>query len=102
MEPLSHIQRTMYDYIAHCLQAEGMPPTNREICCELGLSSTAHVDHHLNALVKKGWITKRAGKSRGIKLIQPASGIPVKGIIAAGLPLEIYPDAPSIPRVEVV
>ena len=101
MGPLSHIQRTIYDYIVRCIQVEDMPPTNREILRETGLSSTAHVDHHLNALVKKGWITRVAGKSRGIKLTHPAGGIPVKGIIAAGLPLDIFPDGSSIAHVKV-
>ncbi len=100
MEPISHLQRKMYDFIVRSIQTEGMPPTNRELGRELGISSTGHVDHHLNELEKKGWITRRAGKSRGIKLTKRASGILVKGTIAAGAPLDIYPDAPSLLRVE--
>lgn len=100
MEPLSHIQRKMYDCIVRFIEAEGIPPTNREICGELGLSSTAHVDHHLNALAKKGWITRIPGKSRGIKLTIRSTGIPIKGTIAAGIPLDIYPDTPSLLYVE--
>ena len=100
MEPISHIQRKMYDCIVRSIQTEGMPPTNRELGRELGIFSTGHVDHHLNELEKKGWITRIPGKSRGIKLSQRATGIPVKGAIAAGVPLDIYPDAPSLLRVD--
>jgi repressor LexA len=100
MEPMSHIQRKMYDCIVRSLQTQGLPPTNREIGRELGISSTGHVDHHLNELEKKGWITRIPGKSRGIRLTQRPTGIPVKGAIAAGVPLDIYPDAPSLLRVD--
>ncbi|SRR5260370_29281292 len=100
MEPISDIQRAMYTYIVRYIQTEGMPPTNREIGRELGISSTGHVDHRLTALAKKGWIARIPGKSRGIKLTKHAAGIPVKGTIAAGAPLDIYPDAPSLLRVE--
>ncbi|SRR5258706_11478675 len=100
MEPISHLQRKMYDCIVRSIQTEGMPPTNRELGRELGIFSTGHVNHHLNELEKKGWITRIRGKSRGIKLTKQAIGIPVKGTIAAGVPLDIYPDAPSLLRVD--
>lgn len=100
MEPMSHIQRKMYDCIVRSLQTQGMPPTNRELGHALGISSTGHIDHHLDELEKKGWITRMPGKSRGIKLTKPATGLPVKGIIAAGDPLDIYPDAPSLLRLD--
>jgi repressor LexA len=90
----------MYNIIVRSIQTEGMPPTNRELGRELGISSTGHVDHHLNVLEKKGWITRISGKSRGIKLTQCATGVPVKGAIAAGAPLDIYPDASILLRVD--
>jgi repressor LexA len=90
----------MYNIIVRSIQTEGMPPTNRELGRELGISSTGHVDHHLNVLEKKGWITRISGKSRGIKLTQRATGVPVKGAIAAGAPLDIYPDASILLRVD--
>ena len=100
MEPISHIQRKMYDCIVRSLQTEGMPPTNRELGRKLGISSTGHIDHHLSELEKKGWITRIPGKSRGIRLTQRATGVPVKGTIAAGVPLDIYLDVPSLLRVD--
>lgn len=93
MEPISDIQRKIYDAIVRCIQTEEIPPTNREIGQTLGISSTGYIEHHLRALTRKGWITRLPGKGRGIKLIQSVTGIPLKGTIAAGQPLDIYPVA---------
>jgi repressor LexA len=60
-----------------------------------GISTTIEAE-----LEKKGWITRISGKSRGIRLTKHASSVPVKGTIAAGAPLDIYPDAPSLLRVD--
>lgn len=93
LEQTSEIQRRMYDFIVSYMRSEGMPPTNREIGRELSIASTGHVDYHLTMLEKKGFISRQPKKSRGIKLTKPMRGIPVKGAIAAGEPLDIFPDA---------
>src|SRR5437764_14577390 len=90
------IQKRMYDYIVNYMKTEKMPPTNREIGRELQIASTGHVDYHLGMLEKKGWITRTAKKSRGIKLTRPTTGIPVMGSIAAGKPLEIVTDPEQV------
>jgi repressor LexA len=87
----SDIQRRIYDFIVDYIRDEGMPPTNREIGQAMKIASTGHVDYHLSMLEKKSYIQREPKKSRGIRLIQQAPvGIPIKGGIAAGLPLEIY------------
>jgi repressor LexA len=96
MEPISFLQQKMYEFIVRGIEAEGMPPTNREIGRALGMPSTGHVNHHLSMLEKKGWITRVPGKSRGIKIIKRPTGIPLRGAIAAGAPLDIYPDIPLL------
>src|SRR5882724_1408960 len=98
MEPVSDRQHKVYKFIVHTIKFEGLPPTNREIGRAVGISSTSHVEHHLRALAKKGWIIKIPGKVRGIKLPQHP-GIPLKGTIAAGHPLDIYSDTPDLPNV---
>ena len=95
-EQASDIQRRMYNFIVKYIRAEGMPPTNREIGRELQIASTGHVDYHLGMLEKKGWISRTAKKSRGIKLVRSATGIPVMGSIAAGEPLEIATDPEQV------
>src|SRR6266567_5148506 len=87
------IQKRMYNFIVSYMKTEKMPPTNREIGRELQIASTGHVDYHLSMLEKKGWITRTAKKSRGIKLNRSTTGIPVMGSIAAGEPLEIVTDS---------
>src|SRR5579875_753047 len=93
LEQASEIQRRMYEFIVSYMKSEGMPPTNREIGRELKIASTGHVDYHLTMLEKKGLITRQPKKSRGIKLTKQSTGIPVMGSIAAGEPLDIFPDA---------
>lgn len=89
-EQTSDIQRRIYDFIVGYMKLEGMPPTNREIGRAMQIASTGHVDYHLSMLEKKGFISRQAKKSRGIKLIQQPDGIMIKGYIAAGEPLEIF------------
>ncbi len=90
-EQASEIQRKMYDFIERYIKAEGMPPTNREIGRAMNIASTGHVDYHLTILEKKGMISRQEKKSRGIRLTKPTSGVAIKGTIAAGQPLDIFP-----------
>jgi repressor LexA len=91
-ERLSAIQTRIYEFIVEYIREEGMPPTNREIGSAMNIASTGHVDYHLSVLEKKEYITRDSKKSRGIKLVRPPFGIPVKGNIAAGEPLTIFSD----------
>ena len=88
----SDIQRKIFDFIVNYIRDEGMPPTNREIGKAMKIASTGHVDYHLSMLEKKGLIARESKKSRGIKLAQHPWGIPVKGLIAAGAPIETFTD----------
>lgn len=89
-EELSEIQERIYVFIKEYIEREGCPPTNREIGSKVGVASTGHIDYHLNALSKKGYIVRTGNKSRGIKLLKTSQkGLPVLGSIAAGQPLAI-------------
>src|SRR5262245_2643159 len=92
MDEMSSKQRAIYEFIQRYTQENGRPPTNREIGKAVGIESTGHVDYHLSVLEKKGHIIREDRKSRAIRLTQ--SGLPMKGHIAAGQPLDI-PDAPG-------
>src|SRR3984893_6045737 len=92
----SDIQQRMYKFIVRYMKSEKMPPTNREIGREMNIASTGHIDYHLSMLEKKGLISRQPKKSRGIKLINPVTGIPVMGSIAAGQPLEISSDPEQV------
>ena len=79
LEQASEIQQRMYDFIESYINREGMPPTNREIGHAMNIASTGHVDYHLSMLEKKGFISRQAKKSRGIKLAISSRkhGVPV-------------------------
>ena len=89
-------QRAVLDSIRDAVRRDGRPPTLREIGAEVGISSTNGVSDHLKALEAKGYIDRASGRSRGLRIIDPAGGpapvpvsrrVPLLGRIAAGLPI---------------
>src|SRR5258708_27100102 len=92
----SKLQQQIYQFIVAFIKSEQKPPTIREIGFALGIASTGHVDFLLMALEKQGLIIREAKKSRGIKLTQWHVGIPLKGTIAAGVPLDIFPEVTEL------
>lgn len=95
------MREQIYAFIVTSIQANGMPPTIREIGDALGIASTGHVDYHLKALEKERRIYRLPGLARGIRLSQPPNiGIPIMGAIAAGLPIDVFPGAPETLSVE--
>ncbi len=92
------------------------PPTNRELGEYLGGKSTGHIDYHLRILREQGVLIHDPKKSRGIMLASAEyesaatmaprmMRIPLRGRIAAGVPIEAIEDqdeyvdiASSIPR----
>jgi repressor LexA len=86
---MSDIQAQILDFIEEYSRKEGCPPTNREIGHKVGIRSTGHVDYHLTVLERKGHILRERKKSRGIRLAQQ-EGLFVRGMIAAGEPLDIF------------
>ncbi len=81
------------EFIKHQLKARGFPPTVREICLEIGLSSPATVHARLKKLEEHGLIIKEGAKNRSIKIVEDGSEkesfseIPVLGKITAGVPI---------------
>lgn len=66
-EGLSDKQIQILQYIKDELTLRGYPPSIREICKAVGLSSTSSVHAHLNTLEEKGYIKKeQTKKSPGI------------------------------------
>lgn len=90
MDRLSQKQARLYRYIQDHVRREGYPPTYDEIRADLGYSSKSLVRYHLDALVAKGYLERKPGASRGLRLaVQPATAtftLPVLGVIAAGVP----------------
>jgi repressor LexA len=92
---LTKKQQRIFDFIRAQIIETNRPPTIREIGHEFTMSSTGSVRDVIRALVKKGFIQKDAGLSRGIRITAgpgPLSGniveVPVIGKIAAGTPID--------------
>lgn len=79
-------QQKVLDFITRYVRTHGYAPTLRDIAAHLGVTSTFGVNRHLDALEKKGWITK-SGTSRGIVLTVQGGqslSLPIVGTVRAG------------------
>ena len=83
-------QIKVFDVIKESVQSNGYPPTRAEIAKILDFKSVNAAESHIKALVKKGVIEKVPGSSRGIKLVEEISGIPLIGSVAAGSPIMAF------------
>ena len=83
-------QIKVFDVIKESQQSNGYPPTRAQIAKILDFKSVNAAESHIKALVKKGVIEKVPGSSRGIKLVEEISGIPLIGSVAAGSPIMAY------------
>jgi len=63
---LTEAQGRVLDVIVRLTHERGFPPTIREIGKGLGLTSTNAVSGHLDALARKGWITRDTRVARSI------------------------------------
>ena len=93
---ISAKQQQILDYIKEEILKKGYPPTVREICEKVGLSSTSSVHSHLNTLDENGYIKRDSSKTRAIEIVdddefaisrREISNIPIVGRVAAGEPL---------------
>ena len=104
-------QMEVLRFIFDRVQAQGYPPTVREIGEAVNLSSTSTVHGHLQRLEKKGLLQKDPTKPRAIDLTpagmealgQTATKIPLLGVVTAGTPIlaveeatEFFPIPPNI------
>ena len=83
-------QSEILEYINHKLITEGSSPSIREIAKAVNLKSTSSVQYHLDNLIKKGLLTKKANLSRSLSNNQKLNtfmSVPVIGEISAGTPL---------------
>lgn len=87
MIKLTARQEEVLQLIKRCIAVTGFPPTRAEIAQELGFRSANAAEEHLKALARKGAIEMVAGASRGIRLPESETGIPVVGRVAAGNPI---------------
>jgi len=69
----------------------------RELCDAIGIRSTNGVTDHLQALTRKGYLTRTAGKARGICLAIPGETADMVSLAQARQILAALADAPGEP-----
>lgn len=105
IKPITKKQEAILNFIKEDLKSKGYPPSIREICAAVGLTSSSTVHGHLTNLEKKGYIRRDASKPRAIEILdtqlsskddlsQETSlqkkemiNVPIVGEVAAGIPI---------------
>lgn len=99
-------QTEIYEFLKNYTENKGYPPSVREICLAVNLSSTSTVHGHLKRLEKRGLIKRDPTKPRALEILELQTNkreminIPVLGKVTAGLPIlatENVEDTFSIP-----
>ena len=97
---LTKRQKEILDFIRSYRAEHGISPTQREIRETFKLSSFGTVQKHLKRLEEKGALAREWNRSRGIAPkdeVAPAGrGVPLLGQVAAGRPIEPFPQEESI------
>lgn len=90
MKKISEKQQRILDYINECTAQQGYPPSVREICAEVGLSSPSTVHSHLKRLREMGYLEKDDHKTRALSVRGGAAmvgRVPILGKVTAGMPI---------------
>ncbi len=94
MKKLTLRQKEILNYITEEVMHKNYPPSVREICNKMGLSSSSTVHAHLKALEKKGYIKRDPAKPRAIEILDHPENtkkkmrlIPLVGQVTAGAPV---------------
>ncbi|HPZ42385.1 MAG TPA: transcriptional repressor LexA [Bacillota bacterium] len=87
-------QAAILAFIKENIRNKGYPPSVREICQAVGLSSSSTVHGYLKKLEEKGYLRRDAAKPRAMEVLDgfpenriECVNIPVLGHVAAGVPL---------------
>lgn len=107
---LTRRQKEVLDFIAGFISGKGYSPSFEEIAEGVGLASIATVHKHLTALDTKGYLKRSFNQSRALDLAPkyfremrqnqqfypPPAETPLLGTIAAGQPIESYPNPETL------
>ncbi len=88
MQNLTENQKKVFDFLKKYQHRYGFPPTYEVIAKNFGFSGKSSVQHYIDALIAKGYITKERYLSHGLILHEEGNLIPLLGKVAAGAPLE--------------
>ncbi|MDO8524257.1 MAG: transcriptional repressor LexA [bacterium] len=98
MFSLTKKQKKFLDYIQNCFEKNGYSPSHEEIRKHFKLASVSTVNHYMQVLQGKGYITREKNIARAVKVGKQESSvsIPFKGYIAAGEPIEAIEEHETI------
>ena len=107
MQKMTEKDWQILDFIHSQLKKKGFPPSVREICDAVGLSSTATIHARLKKLENLGYIERDQAKNRSMRLVnygedEPAKidayaydkylDVPMYGKVTAGMPITAIQD----------
>lgn len=96
---LTQRQKEIFEFIQDYIEMNGYPPSYREIGKRFEIASTFGVKRHIDALIKKGYLSSENNMNRTLSVIQPKEEvvkqpaeeksfeIPIIGRVAAGYPI---------------
>jgi len=96
---LTKRQTQILNFIKKYSQKHGYSPSLEEIADKFSFSSLSTVHYHLSQLQEKGLISRQDSIPRSIQLEEPnepVAEIPLKGLIAAGEPIEAIEQTETI------
>lgn len=90
-EKISQTEKVL-EFIENFMENNSYPPTVRDMCQGLKISSTATIVYHLRKLEEQGKIVRDKQKNRAIDVVNSKkvvvkNSIPVVGKVAAGIPI---------------
>ena len=95
MQPRTQRQREIYEYIGRFIERHGYEPSYAQIARHFGISSKATIAKHIEALEKRGLISRQHTNGSFALQVQveeiPTDGtceIPLLGRVAAGSPID--------------
>ncbi len=108
MQPRTQRQKEILDYITRFIERHGYEPSYAQIARHFQVSSKATIAKHIEALERRGLISRRRANGSfalDVQVEEPDSDalyeVPLLGRIAAGAPIEIVSegaDKVSVPR----
>lgn len=103
MKALTKSQKKILDYVTHFIQEKGYSPTFRDIQAHFQLASLGSVYTYVKALKKKGFLLDQRRTPISLNSLERApessqeSQLPLIGYLAAGFPIETFPQSQMLP-----
>lgn len=87
-------EEQLVEFIRDCIDKNGYPPTVREMCRAVNVTSTSTIAYYIDKLVDDGILKRNPNKNRALEIVGNVSArdkdftkIPLVGNIAAGEPI---------------